>query len=782
MRHHIPLTLALRASICLGAIVALAGCAAFPTLTAVPARPDSSETRVQDQDQDQDQDQAPFQNGASTSNRFPNGGASSNRGTPSSIIDIPNAAAPAQSRSPATDQQIAELVGDEMVDATLAPQSIPQFVATAFGTVIGVPFSMTPDVAVRNEVMAGGTGGSISKRDLFRLTQQALKQYGIDVYIENGFVSVGNATSSNIGANVLRDRSVTPNGARVVQFFPVQTIDVNVLQGLLTDLFPNLTGARITPDSLSNSLLISGPGREVSQVVRVLREIDQPRFAGSQVLRVQPVFWSTDNLAASLEQVLVTEGYVVSRQALAARSIVILSFPSANQLLIFTRDPVLLERVKYWVDTLDRPAALGDKPSTFVYQVRNTDAQSLGQLAIGQPPTGIQVQAPVGVAGTPPAGGVPATSGTSGTPGASGAFLGGRVLTDPVGNRIIFTGTASDFDQLRNLMQTLDIPAPQVVIEVMIAEVTLSDVTRLGINFSGNETNGDGTTTIGTEGITLGAGGVLATFVGPEFRARINAEASNRRINILQRPQLVVRSGGTARFQVGTDVPIITSQRATDTSQNGNGTDVLQSVQYRQTGVILDLKPVVYGDRVDIQISQENSTAGAAPEGISSPTILNRSLTTQIAITDGWTGVLGGLIANNYSKTNGGVPFLKDIPLIGSAFQNNSVEGDRTELLILITPYIVRNDEDMADFAERYASDMNAAFRTGRGWSYTLTPFSLGANVRGVGIDLPSPNRPSDASPRISREEPVVTQDPSPEPPPENGATAAPAILVVPTP
>lgn len=758
MRRPIPLTLALRASICLGPIVALAGCAAFPTLTAVPARPEREETRAQDP--------APFPNGATTSSR----------NTPSSIIQIPTAAAPALPRSTATDQQIAELVGDEMVDATLAPQSIPQFVATAFGAVLGVPFSMTPDVAARTEVMAGGTGGSISKRDLFRLTQQALRQYGIDVYIENGFVSVGNATSSNIGADVLRDRSVTSNGARVVQFFPVQTIDVNVLQGLLSDLFPNLTGARITPDSLSNSLLISGPGREVSQVVRVLREIDQPRFAGSQVLRVQPVFWSTDNLATSLEQVLVTEGYVVSRQALAARSIVILSFPSANQLLIFTRDPVLLERVKYWVDTLDQPAALGDRPSTFVYQVRNTDAQSLGQLAMGQAPTGIQVQAPVGVAGTPPADGGPAPSqAASGAASTSGAFLGGRVLTDPVGNRIIFTGTAADFEQLRNLMQTLDTPAPQVVIEVMIAEVTLTDVTRLGINFLGTDTNSDGTTTIGTEGISLGAGGVLATFVGPDFRARLNAEATNRRVNILQRPQLVVRSGGTARFQVGTDVPIITSQRATNTSQNGNGTDVLQSVQYRQTGVILDLKPVVYGDRVDIQISQENSTAGAAPEGISSPTILNRSLTTQIAITDGWTGVLGGLIANNYSKNNGGVPFLKDIPLIGSAFQNNSVEGDRTELLILITPYIVRNDEDMADFADRYASDMNAAFRTGRGWSYTLTPFSLGANVRGLGIDLPSPNRPSDARSRLTREEPVApAQDPSPESPPEAGATAAP--------
>uniref|UniRef100_UPI0028AAFBEB type II secretion system protein GspD n=1 Tax=Brevundimonas sp. TaxID=1871086 RepID=UPI0028AAFBEB len=238
--------------------------------------------------------------------------------------------------------------------------------------------------------------------------------------------------------------------------------------------------------------------------------------------------------------------------------------------------------------------------------------------------------------------------------------------------------------------------------------------------------------------------GLLMSFTGPDFRARLNAQAGNNRVNILQRPQLVARSGGQARFQVGTDVPIITSQRASD-NQSNNGTDILQSVQYRQTGVILDLQPVVYGDRVDITISQEISEVGDSDNpAIASPPILNRSLTTQIAITDGWTGVLGGLISNNYSKVNTGVPFIKDLPVIGSAFQNNSVKGARTELLILITPHILRGDEDMADYAERYAADMNAAFRTGRGWSYTLTPFNVGYGVRGVGFDLPSPNRPSD--------------------------------------
>lgn len=726
----------LRAAVCLAPMVILAGCAAFPEMNTMVSRPDA---RVEGASQD----------------GLTGGGVAVDRGVrgPASAttLAIPGPAAPAgPTRQPATPEQIAALVSDETVDANLSPQSIPQFAATVFGGVLKVPFTLAPDVAGRTEVIAGGSGGPISKRALFALTQQALKQYGVEVYVDGGFVTVG-AASQGSGVEVNRSRTPSATAGRVVQFYTVQTIEVNALQSLLQDLYPNLAGARITPDQLNNSLIISGSGREVAQVVRALREIDQPRFAGAEVLRIEPSFWATDALAGALEQVLTTEGYVVSRQAPAGRALVILSFPTANQILIFGRDPAVMARARYWAETMDQPAALGDKTSTFVYQVKNTDAASLGQLAMGQAPTTSQARPPVGVPGTPPAqangaNAAPANQGatTQSPVGQGGQFMTGRVLTDPVGNRIIFTGTATEFAQLRGLLTTLDTPAPQVVIEVMIAEVTLTDNTNLGVQLFGKEVHGDGVLSGGTEGIKIGGGGLLLSFNGPDLRASLNAQASNNRVNILQRPQLVARSGGTARFQVGTDVPIITSQRATNV-QVGGDSDILQSVQYRQTGVILDLQPVVYGDRVDITISQEISEVGKSTNtAIASPPILNRSLTTQIAITDGWTGVLGGLISNNYAKVNDGIPFFKDIPLIGSAFQNNSVTGARTELLILITPHVLRGDEDMADYAERYASDMNAAFRTGRGWSYTLTPFNVGFGVRGVGFDLPSPNRPSD--------------------------------------
>lgn len=774
----------------LAPLLLAAGCAAFPYMATTTTRPDA--TAMAD--------------GEITVSRGQPEGQLGGERRPTEVLTLPGAAPPpGPARQPATEAEIAALLPDEQVDATLSPQSIPQFVATVFG-VLGVPYTMTPDVAQRGETIAGGTGGTASKRNLFRMTQLALKQYGIDVYIQGGFVTVGDPGSAAGpgGSQIVRGRAVPTSNGRVVQVFNVQTIEVNALQALLSQTFAGVAQAQITPDVASNSLIITGNGRDVAQVVRLLRELDQPRFAGANVLRVEPAFLSADNLATAVEQALTTEGYIVGRQAAAGvtRSIVILPYPAANQVLIFAKDPELAERANYWVSMLDRPASLGDKASTFVYQVRNTDAASLGRLAMGQSPQTLQAQPPVGVPGAPPASGFDRqmqnrqNGGGGQNPGGSsetGQFLAGRLLTDPVGNRILFTGTASDYAQLRTLLATLDTPAPQVVIEVMIAEVTLTDATSLGVNLFGREVRGDGTLTGSTEGIELNGGGVEFTFTGPDLRAALTANASNNRVNVLQRPQLVTRSGGTARFQVGTDVPIITSQRAIDTTTGGGGSDVLQSVQYRQTGVILEVTPVVYGDRVDIVISQEISSAGSPPAGstIGSPPILNRSLTTQIAIADGWTGVLGGLISNNYTKSNSGIPFLKDVPIIGSAFQSNTVSGNRTELLLLITPHIVRSDADMADRADRYAADMNAAFRTGAGWSYTLTPWRGGPAIRGVGFDLPSAVPASERAPLIPRRaprenevEPQLT-DPEATPPqlpvePESPPPAPPTVVMAP--
>lgn len=683
------------------------------------------------------------------------------QGRLSDRLTIPDGRAAQPVRPEITQAEIQALVGPGTVSATLPPQTIPELINAALGDILGVPYALGPGVAARSQVVAVRGAPQMERAAFLSLVQTALRDQGVRLHFENGSIQVrDDFAMGGAAGSVIRGREGTPTAARsVVQFFEVQTIEAQALNALAQGLTPN-NGVSITVDQPSNALVLRGGAREVAQTANILRELDQTRFAGQQVLRVQPIYFSAENLRIALRDVLSSEGYQVSVTPGVPRPIILLALPEANQLLVFASDPELLERVSFWIDELDQPSRFGSSTTTFVYEVQNTDAASLGSLASGQQPAVSSPRPPTGVPGAPPREisqanqtGQAAQSDRAGGQqrgmggfGGGQAFLGGQLLVDPMGNRILFTGTANDYAQLRTLLTTLDVPAKQVLVEVTVAEVTLNDQTRVGLNWFFSESGTDGTLSGGTggpsPGLELGGTGLNLDFIGPDLRASFNAFASNNKVNILSTPRLVARSGTQARIQVGNDVPIITSQRAAD-SQTGGDTDILQTVQYRQTGVILDIQPVVYGDnRVDLIISQEVSTVadGGAGSAIASPVIGNRSLTTQISLNEGATGVLGGLIDNTYSKGNSGIPLFKDLPLLGSLFRTDTIRGDRTVLVILVTPFIMRDPNDMELFASQYTAEMNRAFRVGRGWSYTLTPFS---GSTGVGFDLPRQSTPT---------------------------------------
>ena len=156
----------------------------------------------------------------------------------------------------------------------------------------------------------------------------------------------------------------------------------------------------------------------------------------------------------------------------------------------------------------------------------------------------------------------------------------------------------------------------------------------------------------------------------------------------------------TARIEVGTDVPIITSQQAGSTTVGGT-TSVLQQVEYRKTGVILTVKPIIHGDdRVELELEQELSEAASNPNSsIGSPVIINRRVVTQLSVADSMTAVVGGLYSDSGSRGDTGIPGLKELPIIGSAFRTDNRANTKTELLIFLRPYIVGGPKEMSDLA-----------------------------------------------------------------------------------
>ena len=152
-------------------------------------------------------------------------------------------------------------------------------------------------------------------------------------------------------------------------------------------------------------------------------------------------------------------------------------------------------------------------------------------------------------------------------------------------------------------------------------------------------------------------------------------------------------------------MPTISSQATGSINTGGSGTGFLQTVQYRKTGILLSIKPVVYSDdRVDIELRQEVSEAlPIGDSNISSPAIFNRSYSTSLSLKDGSAILIAGLMSQRQTNGNSGVPFLKDVPLLGNLFKTQKQGRNKTELVLMIVPYIIETDNQAEELTRSMA-------------------------------------------------------------------------------
>lgn len=639
-------------------------------------------------------------------------------------------AAPPASPLEATPEEIDGLAPDTPVQAALPPQPLPQFLDAAFADILQVPYALGPGVGARRDVIALRGDAHTTRRRFLRLIQDSLRSYGLILQVRGGAVLVSEAAGPAQAVAVLGPKGPEGPVTRTVALHAIRAED---LATLLRAVFPPNEIGGLSIDRAANTLQASGLASQADTVAALAERLDQPRLAGAQVVRLTPIFWSPDAFAKALADALAAQAARPGGR-LAAPELVV-PLPTTGQVIVVSHDPKTAQAVQAWARELDKPSGVGTETATFIYLARNTEAQLLGSLVSPSVPAPRAIpRQPAGLPGAP--GNPPMIEAPGEAPAPAGVLpTGGGIVVDTVGNRILFTGTAVEFARLHGLLVALDTPPQQVMVEVTIAEVTLDDETRVGLEWFFNHSQSNGVLSGGTlGGLNLQAAGLGLKFQGADLQAAFNAFASNSKVNILSRPNLVTRSGGEAQIQVGTDVPIITSQTAASVQSGGN-TDVLQTVQYRQTGVILRVKPVVYGGgRVDLELSQEVSSQQPNNNtAIASPLFLNRNVTTKLSMTDGATAVIGGLIDNDYVKANSGVPILKDAPLIGAAFRSSTVNGKKTELVILVTPRLIRDDADMARLARGLTDRANRAFALGAAGSYTLLPW------RGPAAGSPSP-------------------------------------------
>lgn len=585
----------------------------------------------------------------------------------------------------------------EEANITLAFEQmpLPTLIQVVYGTILKMNVNVDPKVVDRKDLVTLRTGAPQTPSQVADTIRLLLKSYGIAVMDIGGLVRiVPDGAQLGYLPEIRRGRALpeTPLPLRpIFQLVELQAVRTGDVASWLRTIFANKVDVK--DDQSRNAVLLSGKSDDVMAALEAIHVLDQPAMKGRQSARITPAFWTAEELAKRLTDILQAEGYSAGTAATSNFPVTLLPIPSVNSVIIFAASPVLLEHVVTWAKDLDKPTEKVGGSGLFSYQVQYTDAQRLA-VTLEKLLSGAGLSASPAVA--PSTGTAPAAK-----PGKP--VVPSKVVVDQGSNTIIFQGSDEDYSRVRNLLQALDKPAKEALIEVTVAEVSLKDNSQLGIEWLIKEArlNGD-TLTAGTlGGLSIGTAGFTLRGLNSagDTRLLLNALASSNRATILSSPRVVARNGETATIQVGKEEPYVASQVAiatTGTTQISGVNTVPQTVQYRNTGVILNVKPVIHsGDQVDLEVSQEVSAGETTTTGVStSPTFSTRKVQTKLSLKSGTTVLLGGLISTNKSEGNSGIPLLKDIPALGQLFRNNTDTSTKTELIVLITPYIIGDDND----------------------------------------------------------------------------------------
>ncbi len=297
-----------------------------------------------------------------------------------------------------------------------------------------------------------------------------------------------------------------------------------------------------------------------------------------------------------------------------------------------------------------------------------------------------------------------------------------RIIPNNPNNAILIYGTPQECDTAEAMLRKIDILPLQVMIEAVIAEVTLNDTLQYGTQFffKSRGVNIINSTATSTSPSSIWPARALnTTFPGLVGGGNdrggapfvIQTLQAVTKVNVLSSPQLVVVDNHPARLQVGNLVPYLTQSGQSTITPNA---PVINSIDYRETGVITEVTPRVNsGGLVTLDISQEVSTVdttAAQTTGINSPTFSERSVQSRVVVQDGQTVGLAGLIQDTTSRGNQGIPWLKDIPLIGALAGTQNNTRTRTELLMLLTPRVIHDQRDARAATEELRTGLaNAA-------------------------------------------------------------------------
>jgi general secretion pathway protein D len=632
----------------------------------------------------------------------------------------------------------AQRVGDG-VQINFDGADVKDVVKVILHDILHANYTISPKVAGQVTL---STGAPLQDPDLLTVLETVLRMNGAGLARINGTYVVAPVDELPASAQVVplggSSPPALPAGAGVT-IVPLRFLAATSAAQFIQPLLRRPEDIRIDPSR--NLILFSGSAIERQNVIETLSAIDVDWLAGKSV-GIFPLQHATpEALAPELQSLFARPGAGPQGPG-EFQPVQFMPVSRLNAILAVASSPQQIREVQQWVYRLDQGG--GDGPQFYVYELKHSPAEDMAKLLSdsfggGQTISGAADQsAPslfsAGVVPTPGAnagqtsqagaqGGASDTGSVSSGPGAlSGPLQGVKIVANKFNNTLLIRATPQAYEMIEATLARLDTAPLQVLIEATIAEVTLNNALKYGIQYylhQGNFRAGFNTTANGGLSGSVSPNdlsplanvpGFNFIFSGGNADVTIDALAQITHVRVLSSPSVVVQDNAEAVLTVGDEVPITTR---TAVSVDDPSAPVVNNIEYRNTGVILQVKPRINSDQVvALQIGQEVSrvvnTAQLATNS-PTPTIQQRKITSTVDVASGQTVVLGGLIQDSEQRSNGKVPLLGDIPILGPLLGSNTNNSDdRTELIVFITPRVIRDSQDARDISEELRARMRA--------------------------------------------------------------------------
>lgn len=605
---------------------------------------------------------------------------------------------------------------------------INNFINLALGEVLELNYIVDQSLQNKTEPVTLRLSKPVDARRLLGLVEEVLQVNGVALALEDGVVKVIPAEKTANAIPTIVSGTVQPalRYGKVVEIIPVFYLPLGQATTLAERMVKESNGTVLMQNNL-NALMVIAKRDEIDQLQKILAEVDVPNRVASHLAVVQPSFLTLEELTADLVKALDAASVPVSLDK-GVNGVVLVPM-SNNTLLVTASTQAWLEYTRDWVRRLDKPRPTGGSDGVYAYFLKNTKVADTwavvssifgdGNSSSSQKEPGEdllaaaeQVRDQQNTTGTARA----SDRSLSSEPGNRGAIAPKktnaqtmsvmteqyRVVVDAKRNALIFSGRYSDYQRLVELLQFVDQRPRQVLLQAVIAEVKVTNDSSLG--FEWNIAKGD--ITGGTTGLIGKTGNLNLNGVFGDVTAKFSAALSEGNAKVLSSPRLVVLDQETASIKIGDQIVVKTGEISNGSTGSGDP-QVTTSYKYIDTGLSLEITPSINDDGlIEMSISQEISSVSAG--GGDTPPINRRAVQSKLLADSGKTVYLGGLLSQNKTDNEEKVPLLGDIPILGSLFKYQTNKHEKTELVLLITPFVITSKEE-ADF---YTDQ----FRTLSGW------------------------------------------------------------------